>query len=78
MQLAPSTRCTSTSPCEVGYFARSLHAYGRTGEPCARCGKLIRRTVHQGRSSHHCPGCQRPPTALGRPAATARSRKDPQ
>lgn len=61
-----------------GYFARSLHAYGRAGEPCTRCGKLIRRTVHQGRSSHHCPGCQRPPTAVGRPSATARSRKDPQ
>ncbi len=23
---------------ESGYFDRSLHAYGREGEPCDRCG----------------------------------------
>lgn len=61
-----------------GYFARSLNAYGRAGNPCPRCGRLIRRTMHQGRSSHYCPGCQRPPTAVGRPPATERARKDPQ
>ncbi|ACU85654.1 Formamidopyrimidine-DNA glycosylase [Brachybacterium faecium] len=42
-----------------GYFARSLAAYGREGEPCTRCGRLLRRVVHQGRSSHYCPRCQR-------------------
>ncbi len=52
-----------------GYFARSLNAYGKDGEPCSRCGKLMRRTVHQGRSSHFCPRCQR-----RRPAASHTSR----
>jgi formamidopyrimidine-DNA glycosylase len=42
-----------------GYFARSLDAYGRAGQPCRRCGRLLRRVVHQGRSSHFCPRCQR-------------------
>ena len=42
-----------------GYFARSLNAYGREGEPCARCGGTIRRVMHQNRSSHFCPRCQR-------------------
>ncbi|MGP5918422.1 bifunctional DNA-formamidopyrimidine glycosylase/DNA-(apurinic or apyrimidinic site) lyase [Brachybacterium alimentarium] len=43
-----------------GYFARSLAVYGREGEPCPRCGNLLRRALHQGRSSHYCPRCQRP------------------
>ncbi|WP_193103996.1 bifunctional DNA-formamidopyrimidine glycosylase/DNA-(apurinic or apyrimidinic site) lyase [Brachybacterium sp. FME24] len=42
-----------------GYFARSLSAYGREGEPCPRCGTPIRRVLHQNRSSHFCPSCQR-------------------
>lgn len=45
-----------------GYFSRSLHAYGRDGRPCTRCGTLMRRVLHQGRSSHFCPRCQRPLT----------------
>ncbi|MGP9681007.1 bifunctional DNA-formamidopyrimidine glycosylase/DNA-(apurinic or apyrimidinic site) lyase [Brachybacterium sp. AOP3-A1-3] len=44
-----------------GYFARSLSAYGRDGEPCQRCGTVLRRALHQGRSSHYCPRCQRSP-----------------
>nr|WP_245354853.1 bifunctional DNA-formamidopyrimidine glycosylase/DNA-(apurinic or apyrimidinic site) lyase [Brachybacterium sacelli] len=50
-----------------GYFARSLAAYGRDGSPCTRCGTVLRRVLHQGRSSHFCPRCQRP---------VPRSRKD--
>ena len=42
-----------------GYFARSLAVYGRTGQPCPRCGTPIRREVLGGRSSHYCPRCQR-------------------
>ncbi|MDN5900513.1 MAG: DNA-formamidopyrimidine glycosylase, partial [Brachybacterium sp.] len=42
-----------------GYFARSLAAYGREGQPCPRCGRLLRRVIYQGRSSHFCPRCQR-------------------
>lgn len=43
-----------------GYFARSLDAYGRAGEPCRRCGTLMRRESFMGRSSTFCPRCQRP------------------
>jgi formamidopyrimidine-DNA glycosylase len=46
---------------ESGYFARSLAAYGREGEPCARCGRPIRREAFMNRSSFSCPGCQRRP-----------------
>ncbi|MCA8975487.1 MAG: bifunctional DNA-formamidopyrimidine glycosylase/DNA-(apurinic or apyrimidinic site) lyase [Planctomycetes bacterium] len=44
---------------DAGYFARELDVYERMGEPCHRCGALIRRTVDQGRSSYWCAGCQR-------------------
>lgn len=44
---------------QAGYFAHSLNAYGRTGEPCNRCGTAIRRIPFAGRSSHFCPRCQR-------------------
>ncbi len=43
---------------QTGYFARQLRAYGRTGQPCARCGTLIERQVIGGRSAHLCPRCQ--------------------
>jgi formamidopyrimidine-DNA glycosylase len=46
---------------ESGYFDRSLHAYGREGEPCGRCGTPIRRIAFMNRSSYFCPTCQRPP-----------------
>jgi formamidopyrimidine-DNA glycosylase len=41
-----------------GYFDRSLHAYGREGTPCDRCGALIRREHFMNRSSFSCPVCQ--------------------
>ncbi|MGJ0204660.1 bifunctional DNA-formamidopyrimidine glycosylase/DNA-(apurinic or apyrimidinic site) lyase [Leucobacter sp. gxy201] len=44
---------------QAGYFAHSLNAYGRTGEPCPRCGTAIKRIPFAGRSSHFCPRCQR-------------------
>lgn len=44
---------------ESGYFARSLHVYGRTDEPCDTCGGPISRVVLNARSSHFCPLCQR-------------------
>lgn len=46
---------------QSGYFERSLNAYGRAGEPCARCGRPIRRQQWMNRSSYFCPYCQRPP-----------------
>lgn len=44
---------------QAGYFAHSLNAYGRGGQPCARCGSPIRREAFTNRSSHFCPRCQR-------------------
>ena len=41
-----------------GLFERSLHAYGRAGEPCDRCGTPIRREAWMNRSSYSCPRCQ--------------------
>jgi formamidopyrimidine-DNA glycosylase len=46
---------------ESGYFDRSLEVYGRRGEPCSRCGALIRRESFMNRSSFLCPTCQRRP-----------------
>jgi len=43
---------------ESGYFERSLHAYGREGQPCDRCGTPIRREAFMNRSSFLCPRCQ--------------------
>ncbi|MBC3185286.1 bifunctional DNA-formamidopyrimidine glycosylase/DNA-(apurinic or apyrimidinic site) lyase [Corynebacterium sp. zg-331] len=45
---------------QSGYFEVSLRAYGRQGQPCARCGTPIVREAFMNRSSHFCPTCQRP------------------
>jgi formamidopyrimidine-DNA glycosylase len=49
-----------------GYFARSLDAYGRAGEPCSRCSAVglpgvIKREQFMNRSSYTCPVCQPKP-----------------
>ena len=41
-----------------GNYELRLRVYQRTGEPCRRCGRSIRRIVIAGRSSHFCPRCQ--------------------
>jgi len=43
---------------ESGYFDRSLDAYGRDGQPCRRCGAVMRREKFMNRSSCYCPKCQ--------------------
>lgn len=53
---------------ESGYFDRSLHAYGREGEPCERCGTPMRRAAFMNRSSYFCPVCQ-PAPRRRRPAS---------
>lgn len=53
---------------QSGYFARSLHVYGRKGLPCSRCGAPIRRESFMNRSSYSCPRCQpRPRQILAAP-----------
>ncbi|MFW0784634.1 bifunctional DNA-formamidopyrimidine glycosylase/DNA-(apurinic or apyrimidinic site) lyase [Gordonia sp. CPCC 206044] len=44
---------------QSGYFERSLNAYGREGQPCRRCGAIMRREQFMNRSSYYCPRCQR-------------------
>ena len=41
-----------------GYFKQSLFTYGREGEPCHRCGTLIKHKVIGQRASFFCPQCQ--------------------
>ncbi len=43
----------------AGYFQVSLAAYGREGESCHRCGRVLRRIVQSNRGTFYCPGCQR-------------------
>jgi len=43
---------------DLGYFAKDWRVYGREGAAC-QCGGTIRRTVQSGRSTFHCPKCQR-------------------
>jgi formamidopyrimidine-DNA glycosylase len=43
-----------------GNYQLQHNVYGRTGEPCPRCGKPIRRIVLGQRGTHYCPRCQRP------------------
>jgi formamidopyrimidine-DNA glycosylase len=42
-----------------GLFQNRLRVYGREGEPCPRCGTVIKRLRISGRSTHFCPRCQR-------------------
>lgn len=56
---------------ESGYFDRALHAYGREGRPCERCGAAIRRIHFMNRSSFFCPRCQPAPRRTARAAARA-------
>ncbi|WP_096787103.1 bifunctional DNA-formamidopyrimidine glycosylase/DNA-(apurinic or apyrimidinic site) lyase [Rhodobacter sp. CZR27] len=46
---------------ELGYFQHTFRVYGREGLPCVTpgCGGTIGRIVQSGRSSFHCPLCQR-------------------
>lgn len=45
----------------AGSHAHYLWVYDREGQPCMRpaCAQPIRRTIIQGRSTFHCPACQR-------------------
>ncbi|MDB5480193.1 MAG: mutM [Caulobacteraceae bacterium] len=45
----------------MGYFQHDFQVYGREGQACpnARCGGVVTRLVQAGRSTFHCPVCQR-------------------
>ena len=44
---------------EPGYFQQHYWVYGRTDEPCRKCGSAIRQIRQGQRSSFYCPACQR-------------------
>ena len=41
-----------------GNMGSQLKAYGRSGQPCLRCGETLVKSVVAGRGTHSCPGCQ--------------------
>ena len=43
----------------TGSNQHELTCYGRSGEPCVRCGRELRRRVIDGRGTTLCPRCQR-------------------
>jgi formamidopyrimidine-DNA glycosylase len=45
----------------LGYFQHRFRVYGREGEPCPRekCSGVVMRFVQSGRSTFHCPRCQK-------------------
>jgi len=45
----------------LGYFQHRFRVYDREGEPCLNtgCGGVVARKVQAGRSTFHCPVCQR-------------------
>jgi len=58
-----------TAPDGDGGMQERLDVYQRTGLPCPRCGRPIRRIVIGIRSTHFCSFCQRLPATERLPAA---------
>jgi len=52
-----------TAPDGDGSMQDHLQVYQRTGEPCPRCRRPVKRVVIGARSTHFCSWCQRLPTA---------------
>ena len=52
-----------TAPDGDGEMQERLDVYQRTGQPCHRCGRPIRRIVIGIRATHFCSWCQRLPAA---------------
>ncbi len=59
-----------TAPDGDGAMQERLDVYQRTGQPCPRCGRPIRRIVIGIRATHFCSFCQRLPAAERRAATT--------
>ncbi len=41
-----------------GWFQIQVAVYGRDGQPCIRCGGVVKQVRQAGRSTFYCPGCQ--------------------
>lgn len=44
---------------QKGNFQNLLQVYGKTNQPCPKCGELLQMARIGGRSSHYCGKCQR-------------------
>lgn len=44
---------------EAGLYLNFAHAYHRDGEPCDRCGTIMKRIKIGSRGAHYCPKCQK-------------------
>ncbi len=42
----------------AGCFQIQAGVYDRAGEPCLRCGGVVKQVRQAGRSTYYCPGCQ--------------------
>lgn len=43
----------------AGYFQQRYWVYDRAGQPCRRCGSVIRKIQQGQRSTFYCPSCQK-------------------
>ncbi|HJY75624.1 MAG TPA: bifunctional DNA-formamidopyrimidine glycosylase/DNA-(apurinic or apyrimidinic site) lyase [Burkholderiales bacterium] len=43
----------------AGYFQQRYWVYDRAGQPCRRCGAIIRKIQQGQRSTFYCPACQK-------------------
>lgn len=64
LQAAISNRGSSIDDYRDAWNARGsnqerLQVYGRGGRPCFRCGTVLRQATIAGRTTVHCPACQR-------------------
>lgn len=44
---------------EIGLFQLKIFVYGRTNEPCKKCGTILTKTTVGGRGTHYCSTCQK-------------------
>jgi endonuclease-8 len=60
LALATTARELMRQPARDGFSARPRAVYGRAGQPCPRCGAIIRRRGQweNNRTTFWCPGCQ--------------------
>ena len=66
-----------TAPEGDGEMQEHLDVYQRTGLPCRRCGRPIRRLVLGQRGTHFCSWCQRLPGGRPRTGTNARLAGEP-
>jgi endonuclease-8 len=58
--LVSTARRLMRQPARDGFSARPRAVYGRAGQPCPRCGAIIRQRGQweNNRMTFWCPGCQ--------------------